>query len=311
VVDFLNRGEAPLSQAEWTQLENIVQMAASKQLVARRFINVVGPVGSGMQSVPNFTYAMMEPASLDMVETEEEETVAPDEREFLPMPLVYKDFMLLWRDIELNRKLGFPLELGAAGAAAAAVAIMEDRIIFEGVPELGVPGLLTHEESTSVPMRAWDEVGTIFGDAVAAMTGLIDRGFFGPFSMILSPANFARTARLFGNSGRLESEQIREVMTAGLFFTPVLEDDTAVVVSTGPQNLDLVIGQDLTVAYLQQMDLNHPFRVMESLVLRIHRPGAIAVLGGGAAPSGRGRRGRRPAEETAAEEKGTPRRQNK
>jgi uncharacterized linocin/CFP29 family protein len=311
VVDFLNRGDAPLSQAEWTQLENIVQGAASKQLVGRRFINVIGPVGSGMQSVPNFTYAMMEPASLDMVETEEEETVAPEEREFLPMPLIYKDFMLLWRDIELNRKLGFPVEFGAAGAAASAVAIMEDRLIFEGVPELGVPGLLTHEELTPVPMGAWDEVGAIFGDAVAAMTGLIGRGFFGPFAMVLSPANFARTARLFGNSGRLESEQIREVMTAGLFFTPVLADDTAVVVSTGPQNLDLVIGQDLTVAYLQQMDLNHPFRVMESLVLRIHRPGAITVLGGGAAPSGRGRRGRRAAEETAAEEKGTARRQNK
>ena len=37
----------------------------------------------------------------------------------------------------------------------------------------------------------------------------------------------------------------------------------------------LVVAQDLTTAYLGNEDLDHRYRVMESLVLRVKRPGAI------------------------------------
>ena len=44
------------------------------------------------------------------------------------------------------------------------------------------------------------------------------------------------------------------------------------------QNFDLAIAQDLITAYMGNEGLDHLFRVMESLVLRIKRPGAICVL---------------------------------
>jgi uncharacterized linocin/CFP29 family protein len=44
------------------------------------------------------------------------------------------------------------------------------------------------------------------------------------------------------------------------------------------QNLDLVVAQDLVTAYLGPENMDHHFRVLESLVLRIKRPGAICAL---------------------------------
>ena len=54
------------------------------------------------------------------------------------------------------------------------------------------------------------------------------------------------------------------------FFTLIL--------ATGSQNFDLAVAQDLTVAYLGPDKMNHPYRVLESVYLRIKRPGAICTL---------------------------------
>jgi len=45
-------------------------------------------------------------------------------------------------------------------------------------------------------------------------------------------------------------------------------------------NFDLVIGQDLIVAYEGNEGLDHAFSVLETLALRVKRPGAICRLEG-------------------------------
>jgi len=45
-------------------------------------------------------------------------------------------------------------------------------------------------------------------------------------------------------------------------------------------NFDLVIGQDLIVAYEGSEGLDHAFSVLETLALRVKRPGAICRLEG-------------------------------
>jgi len=44
------------------------------------------------------------------------------------------------------------------------------------------------------------------------------------------------------------------------------------------ENLDLVIGQDLITSYLGADDMDHPFRVFETVLLRIKRPEAICTF---------------------------------
>jgi uncharacterized linocin/CFP29 family protein len=70
-------------------------------------------------------------------------------------------------------------------------------------------------------------------------------------------------------------------------------------VATGPENLDLVIGLDMTVAFLTTDKMNHHFRVLETLLLRIKRPECVCTIEGANAtpsvelPAGSQRRGSR------------------
>jgi uncharacterized linocin/CFP29 family protein len=68
------------------------------------------------------------------------------------------------------------------------------------------------------------------------------------------------------------------VAEGGLFRSPVLAENQGLVVSQGAYNFDLVVAQDLITAYLGPEGMDHTFRLLEILALRIKRPGAICTL---------------------------------
>jgi uncharacterized linocin/CFP29 family protein len=177
---------------------------------------------------------------------------------------------LVWRDKEASRKLGLPIELGPAAEASVKCAQAEDRMILGEL--LKVKGRKT------VSLLDWNEVGNAFQNVVDATKALVADGFFGPYAVIVSPVLYAKTQRVGRGIGRLESKLIQDVAEGGLFQSPLLDDNQGFVISRGAQNLDLAVAQDLITAYMGNDQLNHLFRVMESLVLRIKRPGAICTI---------------------------------
>jgi len=277
VADFLLRDMAPLTPEEWASIDRAVEDTARHVLVGRRFIHIHGPLGAGVQAIPVSTYAAIDGGVIDFV-GREQALVSPEVRRFQALPLVYRDFLLHWRDIEASRQFGIPLELGAAMAAAAFVAQREDDLIFNGNVEIGFSGLLQAEGRNTIPMGNWRDAGVGFNDVVAATQRLVSARFFGPYALVLSPQLYAAINRIHDGTGVLEIEQIAKLMADGVHQSPILPEPTAVVISSGPQNMDLVIALDLSVAYLQVENLNHYFRVMEILLPRIKRPGAICAI---------------------------------
>lgn len=291
--DIFNRAEAPLTPVEWDHIDRIVVETARKALVGRRFVDVSGPLGAGVQTAPSYIYTGTQMGEIKLLPEDDPNPLRAQARMQPVIPVIYKDFQLYWRDIETARTFNIPMDLSAAAAAAAFVAQREDDLIINGNAELGYTGLTTAEGREVLPQSNWETMGSAFADAVAAMQRLVSEGFFGPFAMVVSPIRFANMARVYENTGVLEIEQVRKIMTAGVFSTPVIADNVVLVVSTGPQNFDLIVAQDYTVAYLTQNNLNHPFRVLESVLLQIHRPGAICTLEAGEVPAEEGREKRR------------------
>lgn len=275
--DFLDRSSAPLRDEEWRQIDTLVVEVARRQLVGRRFIPVFGPLGAGTQDVDYDVFTGTDQAVISTL-GESTDPVRAKRRVHEHMPLIYKDFMLYWRDLESNRLMGTPADLGAAAAAASFCAQREDDLIFNGNDDLGYPGLTTVEGRQVLTASDWDTAGAAFNDVVSATRMLIEQGFYGPFALIVSPRAFNQMQRVYANSGVLEIQHVREIATGGVYQTPLLRDKLGLVVSMGIQNFDIAIGQDLITAYLGQEKMNHPFRVLESLVLRIKRPGAIVSL---------------------------------
>jgi uncharacterized linocin/CFP29 family protein len=278
VPDYLLRAQAPLSTDEWAAVDQTVVRTAQSVLVGRRFISLVGPFGPGVEALPNDILTGGGAGQVDLLGENEGEALTIANRWFLPLPLLYKDFWVHWRDLESSRKLGVPLDVGKSAAAAAATAQAEDRLVFDGEPSLGLPGLRNVEGRQSLPMSDWGTMGRAFADVVEGVRVLTQSGFTGPYALAVSPRLYADLNRIFGATGVLELEQVEKLARRGVFPTAVLPEPAALLVDSGAQNLDLAVGLDLSTAYVESNNLNHRFRVVESLVLRVRRPGAICTF---------------------------------
>jgi uncharacterized linocin/CFP29 family protein len=277
--DYTMRGDAPLSDSEWEALDGVVVKTAKTLLVGRRFVELTGPLGAGTLAVPVFGVCAGEgECACDEGECEcgcaegecDCDAVHTTGPTLLSLWSIQQDFLLSWRAVEANRKMGMGLELGPAAAAAAAVAHQEDGLLFDV--------LLTAEGRNTVALMDWDEPGGPLENVVAATQALVSAGFYGPYAVVLSPALYAKTQRVSHGMGRIVGKLIADVAEGGVLRSPTLQPDEGLVLSLGAHNMDLVVGQDMTTAYLGNEGLDHRYRVMESLVLRIKRPGAICTF---------------------------------
>jgi uncharacterized linocin/CFP29 family protein len=262
-------------------MNETVIAVARRSLVGRRILDIYGPLGAGVQTVPHDEFQGVSPGAVDIVGEQETAMVFSDQRRHLTVPIIYKDFLLHWRDIEAARTHNMPLDVSAAAGAAALCAQQEDELIFHGDAKLGHEGLMNAAGRLTVPLGDWTVAGGGYQAVVEATRKLNEAGHFGPYAVVLSPRLFSLLHRIFEKTGVLEIETIRQLAPDGVFQSNRLRGETGVVLSTGRENLDLAVAMDMVTSYLGASRMNHPFRVLESLILRIKHPDAICTLEGG------------------------------
>lgn len=270
-MDYLSRDSAPIAPELWAGIDETVVAAARKLLTGRRFLTIHGPLGAGVRS-----------AVLDdfdtLAEVSAEGILSTAGRRYAEIPILYEDFSLLAQDLAAAAQGGRAPELYAAAAAAQAVALREDTLIFYGNKALGYDGLLSAKGVQSLPRGNWGEGETAFADVAAALALLAQKGIYGSYTLVLSPDMHLQLQRIQPGTGLLEIDRVAKLVDGRVFKTPALKPGTAALLSAEPRNMDLVVGQDLSTAYLEQKELNHSFRVLESVLPRIKRKGAIVVF---------------------------------
>ncbi len=280
-MDFLGRDQSPLSFEEWDYLENTIVDVAKKTLICRRFMPVVGPIGPGHQMVSYDVYLGVEPGVCEVRPGEETEICEPvrtGRRKHVSIPTIYKPFTVSWRDLEYFRQFNLPMDTSQAAAAAFATAVAEDTLVIHGNRKLDMEGLLTVEGRQTMSMSDWDVMGNAFNDVSLGISKLSEKGFYGPYYLLLNPREYFKLNRVYHNTGLLEIEQIRKLVS-DVYHTPIVPEGKAILISSGPQNLDMVVALDISLAFTETSNMVHHFRVMEMVVPRIKRPGAIMVIG--------------------------------
>jgi uncharacterized linocin/CFP29 family protein len=270
--------ENPLNDQEWEKIKSVVIEVARKRLTGRRIVDLHGPLGPGVQTIVHDHFSGTTIGRVGLLGEEECDPVRSVRRESGIIPLIYKDFILHWRDIENARQTGTPLDISAAAGAAAFCADAEDDLIFNGNPEMGYEGLMVVEGRKTMARSDWSAAGNAFKDVVDATQTLVDAGFYGPYAMVVSPKLYTQMHQVHPGTGVLEIDHVRKLITDGVHQSPLIKEGSGMIVATGAQNFDLAVAQDLTVAYLGAEHMNHPFRVFESVYLRIKRHGSICTL---------------------------------
>lgn len=267
--------DSPLSKEEWRQLDETIVEMARRQLVGRRFIDIYGPLGEGIQTITNDIYDESRFGNMSL-RGESLELTQPSKRVSLTIPIVYKDFMLYWRDMAQARTLGMPIDLSPAANAASSCALMEDDLIFNGNPEFDLPGIMNVKGRLTHIKNDWMESGNAFADIVEARNKLLKMGHSGPYALVVSPELYSLLHRVHKGTNVLEIDHIRNLVTDGVFQSPVIKGGA--LVATGRHNLDLAIAEDFDSAFLGDEQMNSLMRVYECAVLRIKRPSAICTL---------------------------------
>lgn len=277
-MEFLKRNEAPLTQQDWERLDNIVVETVRRNIVGRKFIELAGPYDASIQFVSQDTIESGNSGACGLFGEIDCGIVKIKERKYLPLPIIYKDFKIHWRDIETARKLGVPVDFSVAAVAASQVALAEDQLIFNGDKETGFYGLLNTEGRNKIKKSDWSKEGEAFSNILEAVVKLNESGFYSNLALVLNPKDFANLHRLYGNSGTLEIDHIRKLFDVGVFTTPVVPQSKAVLVATGIENLDIFVSQDVITAYINYDNMDHYFRVLEIVALRIKRPESICTI---------------------------------
>lgn len=269
-MDFLARESSPFSKELWDIIDSTVVSTARKALTGRRFLTLYGPLGAGAQTVPVDSGILSEDVQDGIVKT--------SGRRFLEVPQLFEDFTLFWRDLEAQAASGYPADLTAVVAAAQAAAKKEDKFIFFGNKELGYEGLLTAQGVNKLKKADWKQGENAFSDVAQAVSLLVDKGLTGRYALVVSPDIYFQLQRIQPGTGVLESERLEKLLDGHLYRSTALGGGKAVLLNTEPQYVDLVVGQDLSTAYLELKDLNHNLRILETLLLRIKRKDAIVVF---------------------------------
>src|SRR5690242_3756882 len=117
-MDYLLRDEAPLTPEQWQRLDEIVTEMGRQALTGRRIIATIGPFGPGVQVLPDDQFDGAGTGAISRTGDTSVDVVRTIGRDYIPLPIIYKDFRLHWRDIETSRQQGVPLDFAAAVIAA-------------------------------------------------------------------------------------------------------------------------------------------------------------------------------------------------
>lgn len=264
-IDYLTRDDAPFGDEIFAKLDEVVASVAKSQLSARRLLEIEGPYGLGLKSVP----------LNDAVVSDEDVQLLSSA--VLPVPMIQTTFTLSTRDLAGYEETGFSLHTEAIARAAMDAAAAEDSLLFDGNKRLGLGGLLNSTGSHSVKIGNWDEPGPAGVDTISALTALDSAGFHGPYLMALAGDLYNKLYRLLPQGFQTELQYLESIVGHRIIKAPGIKSG-GVVLAEGKQFASIVIGQDMAVGYIGPQESDFEFKIVESIAPRIRVPSAICVL---------------------------------
>ncbi len=255
--DYLMRSAAPISAELWAKIDEMVVTVIKKTLVGRRIVELVGPLGWGVEMVPLFGFT-----------TEGGAATIAENTKYIALTELRQEFVLKAKQLAIAEGTPFGLDLGAVAIAATKLAKAEDDLVLGG---------LLKQAKTTSELGDWSVLGGASQAVAMATAKLLAAGFDGPYALVMSPGRYARLSSLI-QQGQREVEAVEELAEAGLFQWTGMADDLAMVISPHPWNMDLVVGQDVVTAYVGNEGIDQRFRIFETLALRVKLSGAVCVL---------------------------------
>jgi uncharacterized linocin/CFP29 family protein len=246
----LHRELAPISDAAWAQIEEETSRTFKRYLAGRRVVDVHGPAGSALSAIG----------------TGHLHTIASPGEGVISRQRDAKALVELRVTFDLERQMIDDVDRGAEDSdwqptkdAARKLAFAEDRAIFEGYSAAGIVGV---RQGTSNPKKSLPADVRKFPEAFAeALSQLRLVGVNGPYSIVLGADAYTQLAETSDN-GYPVLEHVKRLVESKIIWAPAI--DGAFVVTTRGGDMDLHLGQDVSIGYLSHTDTHVRLYLQES-----------------------------------------------
>jgi uncharacterized linocin/CFP29 family protein len=265
-MNHLLRELAPVTDAAWAEIEGEARRALTNFLTARRLVDFTGPEGwdHSALGLGRVTDAHEGPA----------EGVESRVRLVQPLAELRTPFTVSRGEIAAVERGAPDADWDPVVHAARRAALAEDRMVFGGFPGAGVRGLL--ETSPHAPITINGDYDHYPNHVAKAVETLKRAGVTGPYALALGPRCYTGVIETTQHGGYPVLEHLRLILEGPVIWAPAVEG--AVVVSQRGGDFELVVGQDLSIGYLDHDRETVSLYLEESVTFRAAGPEAAIAL---------------------------------
>lgn len=252
----LLREHAPISAQAWKEIEAEATRTLKTLLAARRLVDFKGPLGWAVASISTGRTKKLS-ASL-------QEGVVARLRMSLPLVEIRIPFEVAREELDAIGRGASDPDLNSVRNAARAVAIAEDRAVFQGYGAAGIEGIF---EASSAQGLAIPDNFEAYPDVVAEATHrLRSEGVNGPYGIALGPRCYTGLTRSTLR-GYPIINHVRELVDGPIVWAPAA--DGAVVLSLRGGDFELTVGQDFSIGYLDHTSTAVLLYLQQSFTFRV------------------------------------------
>jgi uncharacterized linocin/CFP29 family protein len=280
-VNHLHRELAPIDEAAWGQIELEARRSLRHFLTARKLVDFSGPHGWDHSALGLGRVADSADGPADGVES--------SIRLVQPLAELRTPFTLEREEIDAVERGAPDADMDPVVDAARRAALAEDRLVFRGFPAAGVRGIA--ETTPHDPVTIDTDYSRYPNYVAIAVETLKRAGVAGPYAIALGPRCYTGVIETTEHGGYPVLEHLRMIAEGPVLWAPAV--DGALVLSLRGEDFELVVGQDLSVGYLDHDAERVRLYLEESVTFRAASPEAAVALAYAEETPPAGRRRRR------------------
>ena len=265
-MNFLLRDLAPIPKAAWEEIDEEARRVLKLTLAARKLVDFTGPLGWSTSAIDIGRTEQLKDALRKGVESQL--------RKVQPMMELRVPFELARTEMEAIRRGAKDADLEPVTEAAQQLALAEDKAVFDGYAAGQITGIA--EAARESTMRLSDDYAEYPKVVAGAISKLRLDGVDGPYAIALGPRCYKGLTETAGSGGYRVYDHVVRLLDGPAVWAPAL--DGAVVLSLRGGDFEVVVGQDISIGYLDHTANVVRLYLQESFTFRVHTPEAAVPL---------------------------------
>jgi uncharacterized linocin/CFP29 family protein len=264
--NHLLRSHAPISDSNWTLIDDEARERLGPALAARKLVDFSGPHGWDYSATNLGRVAEVKEAPCD--------GVSGRQRRILPLVEVRAAFALSRSELRDDDRGAADVELAPLDRAAHQMAVAENKAVFHGWATASITGIA--EASPHQGLTLGEAPDSYPRPVASAVEQLLEVGVGGPYALALGSDEYKRVAETAEHGGYPLLDHLRKILGGPTVWAPGVKG--AVVLSLRGGDFLFESGQDLSVGYLDHDREVVRLYLEQSFSFRVATPEAAVIL---------------------------------